>query len=288
MEKQVMRILSKLYRRDNRCRGENYRNYSEEILSEKEKEILFKCGWVTNDIVHFKNHGDTLEKLLSLKDNGNLSRERCVDAFVAGVGGSYLRGRSILAAWLLLDKIQPHEYYERPQFRCCWICGTGDKDSVIKTINNSYLQYCLHLGHLYYEPKYIYLNLKYFAEQPAILPTEHDIVIFRKLIELLRNAPDDERPSQCEKRLKSEKLLPSSITIRSVLQTLSLCGVLPNRFIELSENIWNDWGEVALCGKQIRAPIRSDLEMPWAGWKGSMKINEEKAERLFGRYINSL
>lgn len=287
MEKQVMRILSKLYRHDNHCWGEDYHKYSEAILSDKEKEILSKCGWVANDIVHFENHEDTLGKLLTLKDNCNLSRERCVDAFIAGVGGSYLRGRSILAAWLLLDKIQPHEYYEKPQFRCCWICGTGDKDSVIKTINNSDLQYCLHLGHLYYEPKYIYLNLKYFAEQPAIVPTEQDIVIFRKLIGLLRNAPDDERPSQCEKRLKSEKFLPSSMTIRAVLQTLSLCGVLPNKFIELSENTWNDWGDVAWCEKQIKAPARSDLEMPWAGWNGSLKINEEKAEKLFGRYINN-
>ncbi|MGG4610311.1 hypothetical protein [Providencia sp. Me31A] len=30
---------------------------------------------------------------------------------------------------------------------------------------------------------------------------------------------------------------------------------------------------------------RSDMEMPWAGWKGNLKINEEKLIEYFNDYL---
>lgn len=73
--------------------------YSEKSLTEKERKVLSEWGWVPNRIETFSGHVEILEKLHSLKQNPHLSESRIIVAFVTGVGGRYLRGRSALSAW---------------------------------------------------------------------------------------------------------------------------------------------------------------------------------------------
>lgn len=285
MEKQILRILRKLYRWENRYYGENQETmYSDKILSEKEKVLLSEYGWKINDIEHFSGHEETLEKLYSLKGNHLLSERRCMEAFIAGVGGSYLRGRSVLSAWACLNTIPLHAYREREEYRCCWVCGEQDRE---ETINSSHFQYILHLGNAFSSsPQYAYLNLKYLLDQPEISPTPEDVEIFSKLLDLLRTSPVDETPGKCEKRIQGAKLLPASMHVRGILHSLAMIGVVPNRFLSLTKDSWSDWGEITICARQLHNTRgRSDMDMPWAGWNGSLKINEEIADEVFGKYL---
>lgn len=285
MEKQIKRILTKLYSYKNLYYGENHEPlYSEEVLSEKEQAILLACGWETNRVEGFSGHDEILEKLYSLKGSPHLSQKHVVAAFIAGVGGSYLRGRSVLSAWNCFNNIPIHTYNERPEYRCCWICGTQDKAILI---NDSEFQYIMHLGNAFAgNPKYAYLNLKYVTAHPAIVPTLEDIKIFSKLLELLQTAPADESPGKCEKRIREAKFLPACQHLRGILQSLAQVGVLPNQFISLSGEIWTDFGEVTICEKGLKNTRgRSDMEMPWAGWLGSLKVEEAKVDELFGEYL---
>lgn len=285
MDKQLKRVLRKLYYYENSYYGENRETfYSEAILSERERTVLLEHNWKTNEIAYFDGHDDILEKLISLKQHPLLDESYIVKAFIAGVGGSFLRGRSALSAWHCCNTASHHIYYEKPEYVCCWICGEKDKKVVI---NDSESQYIMHLGNAFASsPAYAYLNLKYLLEQPAISPTTDDIKIFSKLFELLRTAPIDETPGKCEKRLKEAKFLPAAPHIRGILHSLAIVGVLPNQFINLSNNSFENWGDIIICGKQLKnTGGRSDMEMPWAGWHGSLKIDEEKAKELFGEYL---
>ena len=247
--------------------------------------MLFDCDWKTNEIVSFSNHDDVLDKLLSLKEEPALSKKRCLDSFVAGVGGSYLRGRSVLAAWHYLNTLPLHNYEEKQPFACCWICGSHDKP---KNINNSEFQYCLYLGNSYSsDPMYAYLNLQHLLASPPVTPTEEDCSVLRKLFELICTAPENETPGKFEKRLTEAKIIGGDrYTKRGVLVSLAKVGVIPNRFIELSDKSWTPYGDIALPSRELKnMQGRSDMEMPWAGWTGSLKLCEERARELFSDYM---
>ncbi len=285
MDRQMKRILKKLYKWENLYYGENGEPfYAENALSEKEQLLLEEQGWKPNRIERFFGHTEILEKLFSLKQNPHIHESRMVETFIAGVGGSYLRGRSALSSWACFAAMPFHSYEQRLGYKSCWICGAGDKEMIV---NDSEFQYCMYLGNAFADsPPYAYLNLRYLAEQKSVSPTAEDIKVFSTLLALLRTAPADETPTECEKRLRAEKFLGAPEHLRGILHSLSLVGVLPNQFVTLSHDFWSNRGEITAYERRLRnTKGRSDLAMPWAGWSGSLKIDEEKAEKLFGRYL---
>lgn len=287
MTPQLMRVLSKLYRFENRVYDADLGVgvFNPKALLDKEQAVLQDSGWPVNEIARFAGHDDVVAKLLSLKGHAALSRKRCLNAFVAGVGGSWLRGRSVLPAWLLLETLPQHAYRQEQRFLCCRVCADGIKASVH---NVSYLQYCFYAGNSYAStPLYAYLNLKHLTEVEPVVPTAEDVTIFRKLLELLRHSDTLETPGQFEKRLTAAKIMAGDkYSRRGVLDALARAGVIPNRFIKLKADVWADFYDIAICEDELRnTKGRSDMEMPWAGWLGELKVDEVKLQELFGDYI---
>ncbi|WP_336431318.1 hypothetical protein [Providencia sp. wls1914] len=284
---QVMRVLRKLYKYENsQYDGERaVSTYSLDLLSDKERTLLNDTRWQANQIECFTDHQDIMNKLHSLKHESALTRQRCLDAFVAGVGGSYLRGRSVLGAYHQLNTLPEHEYIEKPQYACCWICSSYNKHICI---NDSYFQYCLYYGNSYTgNPSYAYLNLRHLLNVDAVKPTDEDKKVFNQLLDLLRNAPEDETPGKFEKRLSEAKLIKGDkYTLRGILHSLALIGVISNTFISLSLDSWHDFGDITSAENQLNnTKGRSDMEMPWAGWKGNLKVDEAKIADYFGGYL---
>ncbi|WPA91628.1 hypothetical protein QS795_014290 [Providencia zhijiangensis] len=83
---QVMRVLRKLYKYENsQYDGERaVSTYSLDLLSDKERTLLNDTRWQANQIECFADHQDIMNKLHSLKHESALTRQRCLDAFVAG------------------------------------------------------------------------------------------------------------------------------------------------------------------------------------------------------------
>ncbi|CAG9428536.1 hypothetical protein [Providencia alcalifaciens] len=284
---QVMRVLRKLYKYENSQYdgGRAVSTYPLDSLSDKERKILSDSHWLPNEIAFFTDHEDIINKLHSLKQETAITRQRCLDAFVAGVGGSYLRGRSVLGAYHKLHSLPAHQYLEKPQYACCWVCSDHNKHIYI---NDSYFQYCLYYGNSYTgNVSYTYLNLRHLLTVAAVEPTDEDKKVFNQLLDLLRNAPEDETPGKFEKRLSEAKLIKGDkYTLRGILHSLALIGVIPNTFISLSLDSWHDFGDVTSAENQLNnTKGRSDMEMPWAGWKGNLKIDEEKTANYFGEYL---
>ncbi|TGV05598.1 hypothetical protein E4695_15845 [Alcaligenaceae bacterium 429] len=287
MTPKLMRVLSKLYKYQNGEYNAERRVsiYNEQILSDKERDILQEHQWQSNTITYFADHNDVIGKLLSLKNIPELTQERILTTFIAGVGGSYLRGRSVLSAWYKLSNIAAHHYLERPEYRCCWVCADYNEP---KYLHDSHFQYCLYAGNAYSStPTYAYLNLAHLLTQPAVVATAEDKQAFLSLIDLLRNAPDDETPGQFEKRLTAAKIIKGDVhTKRGILDSLARLGVIPNQFIVLSDSAWANFGDIVSCENQLKnTKGRSDMEMPWAGWKGHLKVDESQLHKLFGVYM---
>lgn len=287
MTPQLMRVLKKLYKYDNgRYDAESsVQLYQPESLTAKERALLEDSGWRINDVVHFAGHADILAKLFALRGHAALSRKRCLDAFVAGLGGSWLRGRAALSAWHTLNTLPEHAYLEKPRFKCCWVCAGHDGPDYE---NDGYFQYCLYVGNSYAaNPKYAYLCLRHLAQIEAVIPTAADTDVLHNLLDLLRTAPADETPGQFEKRLQAAKIVKGDkYTVRGMLDALARVGVVPNQFVRLAPDTRVDFGDVALCEDKLNnTKGRSDMEMPWAGWQGALKINEESAAQLFGEYL---
>jgi len=287
MSAQLKRVLNKLYKYQN-SQYDAERSvsiYDDGILSDKEKTVLAEQQWTCNNIMYFSGHDDALQKLQSLKEATELTEERIVATFIAGVGGSYLRGRSVLSAWSKLKSLHMHSYVEKPAYRCCWVCADFDKPNYE---NEAYFQYCLAVGNSYSStPTHAYMNLASLVNQPIAQPTKEDKQTFIALITLLREASDDETPGQFEKRLTATKIIRGDVyTKRGLLDALARIGVVPNQFIDLNDNEWTDFGDIVSCENQLKnTKGRSDMEMPWAGWKGHLKVNEERLQQLFGAYL---
>lgn len=281
-----MRILRKLYKHEN-SQYDGQREvslYNADALSIKELDALSQINWQLNAIESFSSHTEIMDKLQSLKEDVSLTRQRCLDSFIAGVGGSYLRGRSVLSAFHKLHNLPLHSYHEKPQFVCCWVCSDQNK---IRHINDSYFQYCLYSGNAYTSnASYAFLNLKHLITVEPVSPTDNDKNVFNQLLNLLRSAPEDETPGRFEKRLTESKLISGNkYTQRGILDSLALIGVIPNQFVPLSLDSWTDFGDIASVENKLNnTKSRSDMEMPWAGWKGIFKIDEEKVADYFGDY----
>lgn len=164
-----------------------------------------------------------------------------------------------------------HSYEEKYLYKCCWICGDADRP---KYVNDSYSLYCS------------YLNLKRFVNMPEIVPREEDVTALSALLDLLRTLPENESPGKFEIRLCQAKILKGDRNVkRGLLNSLSMVGVIPNQFIPLSHKSWTNFGDITIYEKQLKnTGGRSDMEMPWAGWLGSFKLNEERVTDLFGEY----
>lgn len=126
-----------------------------------------------------------------------------------------------------------------------------------------------------------------FVGLEKVKPTEQDVIVLRKLLSSLQSSTEEETPGVYEKRLTSEKIIPKSHagTRQSILVALAMAGVIPNHLIATSYQKGIFFEDMHNLEHTLRMPVRSDIEMPWAAWNGSLKVNMDMAEKLFGKYL---
>ncbi|ASA22453.1 hypothetical protein [Paenibacillus donghaensis] len=289
MDKKLMKLLKKLYLHANSVYDAEraVSTYRTDTLSPQETELLQQHGWELNAMEHL-THDGVNRKLVDLQADERLSWPVIAGAFIAGVGGSFPRGISALMSYHMMIHMQEHPYDQAKHFICCRYCA-HHRDG---WEHLSYIQYALHQGHIYGSSSVgAYADLSEFAKlagEQRILPTAEDIQQFKSLLRLLEEAAEDESPGQFEKRLTTEKLLKSGAGIRrGILQSLAMVGVLPNRVLALDPGHWTYMEDILEGEPQLNnTKGRSDMQMPWAGWIGSLGVDRDKAQQLFGEYLN--
>ncbi|MFF2889305.1 hypothetical protein [Paenibacillus sp. NPDC057967] len=286
MEKKKMSVLKKLYQATNYTynREREVSLYQEDSLSDREKELLKEMNWPVNQL-EWLSHDSCIKELIKLRGDKRLTRERIIDGFVAGVGGSYPRGLSSFISYYTMQNIPDHDFQEGERYAACRVCSFSKDKKDGFWENASYLHYALYLGNAYGSNLWgALLDLKELAGQPPVKPTKEDIDVFRSLLASLARSGPDETPGEFEKRLAAEKVMPKNKYVRrGILNSLAIAGVIPNLLVQTHFNTWTDYEYMVSHGEKLaNTKGRSDMEMPWAAWSGELGVNGDVAKELFG------
>ncbi|WP_098745714.1 hypothetical protein [Paenibacillus sp. EZ-K15] len=287
MNNKLLRVLKKLYHHSNNDydRERKVSIYKTGTLTPAEQELLHASGWVPNELQYIR-HDEIIDKLIVLQTNPLLSWSSVGSAFIAGVGGSYPRGISSLASYHSMIHARTHAYEEAERVLACRVCAFSHSDEGWD--NLSYIRYAMHLGNNYSGSSFgAYVDMTEFVkllEQGPIQPTEKDKQAFSDLLHSLDRAEAAETPGKYEKRLTSEKIIKGHAGIRrGMLKALAMVGVIPNRILELAPDRWTDMESIINAESSLdNTKGRSDMEMPWAGWQGSLGVDWSKARAIFG------
>lgn len=285
MDKKLKQVLKTLYSPNNTVYDLERRIslYKEEPLSASEQALLREHNWNPNQI-EFMEHDEINRKLIAMQQNKHLTRSSVAGLFIAGVGGSFPRGVSALMSYYLMIHMKEHAYQQAERFVTCRICGFYQ----VGWENISRVKYVMHLGHTYGSTNIgAYIDLNELTELEHAVPMQEDVAAFKSLLNSLDQAADDETPGQYEKRLSAEKLIRGNAGIRrGILQSLATAGIVPNRVLPLSLDRWVNKEEI-LEGELTLSNTkgRSDMEMPWAGWQGQLRVDWDKVNQVFGDFI---
>ncbi|MDE7415973.1 MAG: hypothetical protein K2N44_06635 [Lachnospiraceae bacterium] len=295
MDEKLLKILKKVYYKKSYTKdeqgvqikietGDQYDlktgtyHYSTETLSPEERSYLQQSGYPVNDIVH-DTHDANIRKLKEIITNPNLSLYNLLSAYIAGFR-SYPRGRQPILSYLFARAVPIHAFCNVHGGTICEICSMK-KDFWLEFGNEIFRKY---QGYSWNEIiSVFYLDLEEFSKLPPIAVTEEDLQVFLSVIDLIRNAPEDETPSQLEQRIKKSKLIThcEKYRLRGQLMTLAELGVMPNPYIKPLFDEFTDFGTLCEAGRKVPGSNRSDIVLPLGGWRGKYRICEERFRQLF-------
>ena len=286
MDDKTYKILKTIYKNNNSTLDSKTDAWFFNVpsnINPKDIEYLKVNNIEINSIQKFL-HDEVVQRLIGVVADSRISPKRIAKSFIAGVGGSYPRGRQPIISYYYAKHLTKHEYRNIKGNPSCMYCG------IEKTQweNVSYEIFRNYWGYVWNEMPLCYLiDLEEFAEQPEVEPTQQDIGIFNNLLKAISTSADDETPGQLEKRLAKEKIIPDTDKYRryGILEALAEVGVLPNpiqppaidRFITAEEKLENS--------NKLKGSPRSDIVLPFGAWRGNLGVDYERAKMVFGDFI---
>lgn len=259
--------------------------YNDKILSAEERAFMNELNWQANDIVRL-NHDELIPAVAGLFRDERLSESRLIGEFVAAAGDSYRRGMNGLTSLRFATLIPEHAYTPARKLASCGVCGFYEL-STRTSANLSSIRESLWIGHHWSSPEGVYADFSERIELPEIHPTQQDAAALKRLLEAVDRADIDETPGRLEKRLSAEKIIKgNSGTRRALLSALAEAGVLPNAARPVDPKRWIDHEEMVEAGLKLDTTQgRSDLDMPYAGWRGHLGVDWDRAKELFDNYL---
>jgi hypothetical protein len=202
-----------------------------------------------------------------------LSRDEVALAFVAGVGGSALRGRQVLIsyAWAL-------HLPAGPEVPDCGLRPVEEIDVTKQLVR-------LACGWAWNEmPADFVLDLEAAASQGLPKPTGDDWAVLDRLLDIAGSQPPDQTPGGLEKELARAKVLPRTDKYQryGILIALAEAGVLPNPVLAPSLDRFVPTAERWAASSRVRSGPRSDIVVPLGAWRGRDGVDRERAGELFG------
>lgn len=257
-------ILKKVYHYTNTDYDTDYGDivgYKTDFLTNEQWNVLKEAKLIPNEIkVH--THNSLIADFIKLQKNKELTIDYAKSLFIKGLTGEFPRFRQTLISFLYLQGITEHDYTPSEEYSGCSICGLPENT----TEDTTHSLFTYYLGHSWNEfPKHFAAELEDVLQYSKPEITNIDKACLTKLLLSINNADENETPGQLEKRIGKEKLLPKTDKYKryGILQTLAILGILPSK-------------------KELdKQPVRSDIVMPLAGWKGKLGVDFKKASEIF-------
>lgn len=200
-----------------------------------------------------------------------LDEEAVLGAFVAGLG-SAPRGRQTVISYgwaRFLDTMPPGEHGVPD----CGLAPVSEVDVTEELLR-------LALGWAWNEMVAHYLPDLEAATVGLPRPREDDRERLRALFDVIRAAPAGTKPSELEKAVARAKIVPGTDKYQryGVLIGLAELGVLPSPTLPPTWDRFVPAAERHASYRMLRASPRSDVTVPFAGWRGG--LDEQRAARL--------
>ncbi|OWA33321.1 hypothetical protein B9G55_21820 [Saccharibacillus sp. O16] len=259
--------------------------YDETVLSDADKDFMQEIGWKANDPVRLE-HDALMTSIVELGQDNRLSEARLTGEFIAAVGDRYRRGVNGPISLRYMKLLPEHPYRPARKLTSCGVCGYYEH-APTDHWNLSEIRESLWLGHAWASPTGVYTDLTERLELPVVPPVREDVDTLKRLLKVLDESTEGEKPGALEKRLSAAKVLSGNAgTRRALLSVLAGIGVLPNIGLPITPNEWIDHEEMVEAGMQLDTTQgRSDLEMPWAGWRGQLGVDWDRVNAVFGWYF---
>lgn len=279
MDKKIISILKKVYSCENGSYNSDLDRHEHKVpdsVSQEDLNLLIDNGLAPNNFETFE-HDSSLERLLMLKGNSKLTLDFAKAMFLKGITGEFPRGRQTLMSYIYIKNLSNHKFEGK---ETCEICGLPKK----KTIDKTYQLYTYYLGHSWNEiPIHNLIELEEILtyEKPDITKEDKDKLI--ELLNFISKSDPAETPGKLEKRIAKNKVLPKTDKYKryGILLTLSECGILPNGFILPTYDKFSTRRELWKASESLTTSHRSDIVLPFGGWKGEKAIDYERYKEMF-------
>jgi hypothetical protein len=247
-------------------------------LTAEELSVIRAAGFEPHTKTAF-SHDEMLDRWL--KAAHSLDEDAVAAGLVGYVGGSYLAGGAIFLAFTIARHLRPHAYQKVRSVGSCGQCGLPEGETLDLAEENLRTE----LGHLWNElPASWFLDVERAAAEGIPTPREEDAEVFHRLLTLIDEAPSDETPSQLEKRIARSKLLPHTDKYRryGLGEALGEAGVLPNPWIVARWSEFLSAEDWSAAHARLRGSARSDVVLPFGGWRGELGVAWPRAAAIFG------
>ncbi len=293
LDEKLIKVLAKIYRFENGKYDLQKGFYHYAIptsFPEKSKQILAESGFEINKIV-LHSHDEVIKALKKCVETENLE-QKVKNLFFKALAEGFHRGLQPLFSYYFAKNmpLHTHQPFTHPdrsyeEGECpCKICGIpqNEWDNDSKNLYDLYIGYCRLGG--YAE---LLLDLEEVIQSPEIKRDKNGEAIFLQLLDLIKQAPPKETPSELIARISKAKILPkSNNTSRTwLVRILAETGILPNKLSD-GYSIFNQfysydqretWYEILF----EEAPNhRVEVNFPISAWRGQLGINEEMAKKL--------
>ncbi|WP_299246796.1 hypothetical protein [uncultured Aquimarina sp.] len=279
MNKKIIGILKKVYYHENGFYNSELDRHEHKIpdsVTKEDLKLLVENGLTPNNFETFE-HSSSLQRLLKLKENPKLTLDFAKAMFLKGLTGEFPRGRQTLMSFIYIKNLYEHKFEGKEN---CEISGLPKN----RTIDKTHQLYTYYLGHSWNEiPIHNLIELEEILkyEEPKVTAEDKDKLI--ELLALISQSDPNETPGKLEKRIAKNKVLPRTDKYKryGILLTLSECGILPNDFILPTYDKFSTRKEIWKASENLTTSHRSDIVLPFGGWKGKNGVNYERYKEIF-------
>ena len=252
--------------------------YPIELLSDEECERLRKAGVMPTERVLI-DHAVVVRRLRALAKR--ISLEQVTSAFVASFSADkadFQRLSGGLLNWVQAAYMPAHKHLgndARPEI--CRQCG-HDRD---ETVDLGEVAHRARRGGgipgSLSTPTVLLARLQVFAAHPDVTPDAQAIDVFRRLMQVIDEAPATFGESKIRKALGSARILGNSNERSLILETLGTIGVLST-----PEHRGFDRRHFDFWGRQDRPSARVETDPPICFWRAGDGVHAEAFHHLFG------
>jgi len=279
MTNKILSILKKVYFHENGFYNIELDRHEHKIpdsISQSDLMLLKENGFTPNNFETFE-HDNSLNKLLHFKNHPKLTLNFAKAMFLKGITGEFPRGRQTLMSYIFIKHLLDHKFEGKD---ICEICQLPKKETKDKTLE----LYTYYLGQSWNEfPLSNLIELEEIINYDKPIITKKDREKLEQLLDCISKSEPNETPGKLEKRIAKSKILPNTEKYKryGILLTLSECGILPNDLIPPSFDKFSTFKEICKASKNLKTSHRSDIVLPFGGWKGKNGVDYERFNEIF-------